>query len=525
MESFQQEIVRKLSKISPLYLVGGAIRDGILNLPTKDLDGVINFPVEELEKVLQEWGLYPLRIGAKHPTISLFHKGERIDLIPFDGSLERDSQRRDFTINAIYQDTRTGEYIDPLGGVADLKNQLLKACGKPEERFQEDPIRVLRLVRFTVKYGLEIEQKTWEAAQNAVHLLADTAAERISEELGRIFVLEHPETSIRLLDELGYIDAFLPELARLKGLVQNRYHTKDAWEHTLHVFRNTPSRLMLRLAGLFHDLGKWETASRECYAWGRCTQENQEFLLEQFRLHGKQLHRWNGQYVEVHGARLDHYPDVIQVKHIKKSNSRKAGFEWVKDGKRHFLGHEKESRRLTQQILARYRFSMVLGNEDWGGEKELLWLIENHMSGTLAFMSELRGEGKPSELFHKIKRFAWEKGWDGHTYQMERLYALLDLWRADFFGGKQREPQDEEIFEKLQQKIREEAQNMRERVPEIQWQEFAEFVREHKISGREIGEFKDAIRKQLMVGKDFQTINKAFLDKEYKYFQAKRKRT
>ena len=518
MDAFQQEVVEKISEISPLYLVGGAVRDTLLDRPTKDVDGVTELSLEQLEQLLKEWGYHPLRIGANHPTISVFQNGERLDFNPLSGNLETDALRRDFTINAIYQEVRTGEYIDPLGGLSDLKDKRLKACGNPDERFREDPIRVLRLVRFSVKYGLSIESETLEAAKRAVGALAGTAAERISEELGRILTLDDPVTGIRLLGEIGYWQVFLPELARLKGLVQNKYHSKDALEHTLHVVRNTPPRLILRLAGLFHDMGKWETASRECYAWGKCVAGNRGFRLGEFRLLGKQLQRWNGQCVEVHGARLDHYPEVIQVKHIRKSNSGNVGFKWVTDGKRHFLGHERESGRLTRQILPRFRFSMALGQGNSGGEKELLWLIENHMLGTLFFMSELRGEGKQGQLEEKARRFAWEQGWDGRAYQIERLSNLLDLWRADFFGGKQREPQDEEIFEQVQQRIRSEAQKILDRNQKLQWGTLEKFARNRGISGREFGAFKDTVRKVLILSEDPFIINEEFLEKEYRKF-------
>lgn len=521
MDSFQQEVIKKLTEISPLYLVGGTIRDTLLHCPTKDVDGVIELPLEELETLLKEWGYHPLRIGAKHPTVSVFQKGERIDFNPFNGDLEADALRRDFTINAIYQDVRTGDFIDPLGGLLDLKNKVLRACGNPEDRFREDPIRVLRLVRFSVNYGLVIEPETLEAAKRTVGALAGTASERISEELGRILTLDGPEAGIRLLDEIGYWQAFLPELARLKGLMQNRYHSKDAWGHTLHVVRNTPPRLILRLAGLFHDLGKWETASRECYAWGKCIAANEGFRLGEYRLLGKQLQRWSGQCVEVHGARLDNYPEVIQVKHIQKSSSGEVGFEWVENGKRNFLGHEKESGRLTRQVLPRFRFSMVLGKGNSGGDKELIWLIENHMTGTLLFMSELRGEGKPGQLGEKARRFAWEQGWDGRTYQMERLFNLLDLWRADFLGGKQREPQDEVVFEQVQQRIRTEAQKILSENQKIRWATLEEFTRHRGIQGREFGAFKDSVRTILISSEDPFLISEEFLEKEYKKFLKK----
>lgn len=519
MDSFQREVIKKIAEVSPFYLVGGAIRDTFLELPSKDVDGVIELPLEELEKLLSEWGYQPLRLGAKHPTISVFKEGERIDLNTFSGNLEIDALRRDFTVNAIYQDVRTGKYIDPLGGLIDLKNKVLKACGNPEDRFREDPIRVLRLVRLSVKYGLVIDTETLEAAKRTVGALKGTTAERISEELGRILTLDDPAGGIRLLDEIGYWQAYLPEIARLKGLVQNKYHSKDSFEHTLQVVHNTPPRLILRLAGLFHDLGKWETASRECYAWGKCVAGNQEFRLGEFRLAGKSLHRWKSQFVEVHGARLDRYPEVIHVKHIRRSYSEKIGFSWVKDGKRHFLGHEKESERLTRQILPRFRFSMVLGREDSGGEKELLWLVENHMRGMLFFMTDLRDGGEPGQLKEKTRRFAWEQGWDGRAYQIEKLSNLLDLWRADFFGGKQHQPQEEENFERVLEKIRAQAQDIRVRNHELEWETLKVFCKKRGIITREFGAFKESVRTTLVLGKDIPIVSEAFLEKEYKKFK------
>jgi tRNA nucleotidyltransferase/poly(A) polymerase len=521
MESFQQKIIQKVTELSPFYLVGGVVRDTLLNSPTKDMDGVIALPFEELEKYLKDWGYQPLHIGAKHPTISIFENGERIDFKPFNGNLEEDAQRRDFTINAIYQDFRTGKYIDPLGGLRDLENKVIRACGNAEERIKEDPIRILRLVRFSVKYGLKIEEETLRAAKSLVSELEGTATERISEELSRILTLDNPEEGIKMLDEIGYWQVFLPELSRLKGLVQNRYHSKDAWEHTLHVVRNTPPRLILRLAALFHDLGKWETASRECYAWGKCIAGNNEFKLGQFRLIGKPLQKWNGKMVEVHGARLDHHPEVIFVKHIKKSNSEITAFEWVKEGKRHFLGHEKESARLTKSILSRFRFSMVLGSYGDSGEKELLWLIENHMLGTLTFISEMRCEDKPGQLHERARRFAWERGWDGRNYRTEKLFNLLDLWRADFFGGKQREPQDREIFEKLQLEIRAEAKRLISRTQEINWKALEQFAKSHGIRGIEFGEFKENLRTILMLKEDSQELSEEFLEKALIKFRSK----
>lgn len=518
MTPFQKELFSRLSNITRAFIVGGAVRDQILGLTSKDIDVVTELGLDELERALNQWGYKPLRIGANFQTISVFHQGERIDFAELTLDLETDALRRDFTINAIYQDIRSSELVDPLEGRKDLQEKCLRACGSPSDRIQEDSLRILRMVRFKVKYQLNIEEETLQAARTLIKTLDNIASERITEELGRIMILEDVEEAVRLLDEIGYWRIYLPELARLKGLVQNQYHSKDAWEHTLHVVRNTPPQILLRLAGLFHDIGKWETASKECYAWGRLEGSGRDFYINEFEILGRQLQKWRGQYVEVHGARLDHYPHKIQVKHIRKTSVRKNGFEWVVNGKRHFLGHEKESARLVRQILPRFRFSMILGAGS-SGEGEMLWLIENHMSVTLAFMSELRGEGNIEQLHHKVRRFAWEKGWDGREYQKERLLNLLELWSADFFGGKQRGPQDEVIFEKLQKDIKAAAQFLGERKQELNWEVFESFLREKKVKGKDIGDFKEIVLEAVMLNEKNQPESLTFLEKEYQKFR------
>ncbi|AGA69075.1 tRNA nucleotidyltransferase/poly(A) polymerase [Desulfitobacterium dichloroeliminans LMG P-21439] len=523
MDKFIEELIKKVCTISPLYLVGGIVRDQLLNRPNKDVDGIVQISLEELEEHLREWGYHPIRIGAKHQTLSVFQQGERVDFNPYEGDLVADALRRDFTINAIFLDARTGEIIDPLNGRLDLEKKVLRACGNPQERFKEDPMRILRMVRFRVKYGMEVEGETFAAARELLSNLLEVAPERISEELSRILTIDDPITGIRLLDEIGYLDLFLPELTRLKGLAQNRYHLKDAWEHTLHVISNTPAQLILRLAGLFHDLGKWEVASRECYVWGKCRAEDKGYFIGDYQILGRHLHRYNGEFVEVHGARLDNYPRKIQVKRMGKDLSRRSDFEWVQGGKRHFLGHEKESGQLSQQILSRFRFSMVLGKEGAGGEKDLIWLVENHMSGTQSFFSELRGEGSGAHLHHKMRRFVWDKGWDGRTYNLKRVDQLLSLWRADFYGGKRREPQEEEIFDKLIEKLRIVNLAVQRRNEELDWDQLVKFARDHTIEGREWGDFKETLRRLLVLSEETILLDEEYLAKEYKHFRGRDK--
>lgn len=514
--SFQQEVLTKIKELTTVYVVGGAVRDLKLGVPAHDLDAVVTMNLKDLAQALQEWGYHPHLLGAHQQTVTLFRERERLDITEMRGSIEEDALRRDFTINAVYYDPVRTELKDPLGGLKDLEGNILQGCGHPEERFAEDPVRILRMVRLAVGLGLRIENKTWTAGQKLMARLEESAVERITEELSKILLLPEVEPAVRKLDELGYFQSYLPELARLQGLVQNRYHSKDAWEHTLHVLRNTPPNLLLRLAALLHDTGKWETASHECDVWGKLEERGDRFFLGEFELSGCNLNSWQGRSVAVRGARLDHYPEVIQVKQIRPGKSQKAGFAWVPDGKRHFLGHERESARLVKkQILPRFRWSMFLEAEH--GEQELLYIIEHHMAGTLTFMSELRGERGKTPVGEKGKRFAWQHGWDGRSYTPDRLNQLLQLWQADFFGGKKRAEGDEEKFAFILQSIRTASAAIEKSWQELQWEPLHKMARELGLSGPNYGRFKDYLREKAVL-EGFKLENESALLKAYQDF-------
>ncbi|GAB6151934.1 CCA tRNA nucleotidyltransferase [Desulfosporosinus burensis] len=517
--SFQQEILIKLSEFSPVYMVGGAVRDAQWGIPSKDVDAVMALSLQEIHDLVSNWGYNPHLLGAKQETVSLFQGTERVDIVSFDGEIELDALRRDFTLNAVYQDVRTGEIKDPLNGLEDLRIRRLKACGTAADRFSDDPLRILRLVRLAVRNNLEIEPETWQAALEHVPQLENVAVERVTEELGGILILDEIDKALGLLDDLGYFQTYIPELARLKGLVQNRYHTKDAWEHTRQVVKNAPSDVLLRLAALFHDLGKWETASRECFVWGTLKQTKQGYSVDDFKLIGKNLEHWKNKMVEVHGGRLDNYPDTIVIKRIKPMQSKlKKTFEWVPEGKRHFLQHEKESARLVNQILPRFRWSMVLPGGS-RGEQELHFLVGHHMSGTLAFMSDLKEDVPDAKVItKKARRFAWEIGWDGQNYNTQRVENLLNLWRADFLGGKQDAGKHREQLDRIQGEIRNSCAVLKERVYSLNWGFFKEFVHGKGLEGVRFGRFKEQVRWKIMMDTNLSLTDLQFLEKEFRLF-------
>lgn len=515
---FQQEILKKLSELSPVYIVGGAVRDAQLGIPAKDVDAVVALPLQEIEKNLTDWGYKPHLIGSHLQTISLFQGTDRLDIAAFSGEVEADALRRDFTLNAIYQGVRTGEIIDPLNGLQDLHKRRLKGCGSAADRFKEDPLRIMRLIRLAVRYGLSIEPETWLEAVEHVPHLPEISAERLTEELGRILLLDKIDEAIGLLDGVGYFQTCIPELAKLKGLVQNRYHTKDVWEHTRHVVRNTAPRLDLRLAALFHDIGKWETASRECNVWGTIRLTDHGYEVDGFKLKGKNLERWANKEAEVHGGRLDNYPDTIIVKRVKPASAtQRKHFELVSEGKRHFLQHEKESARLVKEILPRFRWSMVLPRGCLG-EQELEYLVGHHMLGTLTFMSELKGEIDQAKFSQKTRRFAWEIGWNGQMYDKQRIDNLLDLWRADFLGGKQDAEKNIQRLDQIQVEIRNASTFLVERASQLDWAHFGEFGRAKKLAGERYGRFKEQVRLKVMMDTKYRLTDPQFLEREYAFY-------
>lgn len=505
MEHFQENIVAVIKQHAPVWLVGGALRDTLLDKENKDQDIVTKLKTDEVEKILIDSGYTPHRLGKQFETVSLFDNDQRIDIKHIE-NLEEDAATRDFTINAIYKDLNTDRIIDPLGGSLDLKNKMLKTCGKAEDRFMEDPVRILRMVKFALKYELKIQTETLAGAKKMVAKLQECSKERISAELAAILVLKEAEQGIRLLDELGYWNLFIPELSRLKGLVQNQYHSLDVWEHTLAVFKNTPPELFLRLAGLFHDLGKWETASHECLLKGQLLYENGVFKVEGYIIQGswgsnelfRKLKEYKGQHISILGAQLDHYPHIVQLKRVIEEKNGKKGLKIIEGGKRHFLGHEQKSAEVLKTVLPRFSFSMFFDGGGSKREKDLLVIIAGHMKGTLAFMPELRGRSSKSSLKERAGELAWDLCWTGKDYDLQMVYDFLMLWEADFFAGKVHTDNEEEVFENIFKTVIESAIWQSNNYKALDTKKIIEFARAKSLKDEKLGSFKNFVFKKAM---------------------------
>ena len=254
-----------------VYLAGGAVRDQLLGNEPKDYDLATSATPSEVQ------ALFPKSdaVGAHFGVIIVKGHGEVIEVATFrtDGSYKdgrrpesvefsspgEDAQRRDFTINGLFQDPITGEIIDYVGGQADLKAKVLRAIGDPQKRFEEDALRLMRAVRFAVVTGFEIEANTLAALKKCAPLLAKISPERIRDEFSKIMVAADRGRGLDLLADTGLAREFLPELYDLQGCEQPpQWHPEgDVFVHTRIALSLLDSpTLPLALSVLLHDIGK-----------------------------------------------------------------------------------------------------------------------------------------------------------------------------------------------------------------------------------------------------------------------------
>jgi len=255
-EQVKMIIQRLLSGGYEAYLVGGSVRDMIMGRAPHDHDIITSASPAQVKKFFDK----VIPVGEKHGTVSVVENKVSFEVTSFN-SLEQDLSRRDFTMNSLAMDIN-GKVYDYFGGEADIKNKVIRAVGKPEQRFREDPLRLMRAVRFAIDLDFSLHFGTKAGIIENCHLIEDTAAERVRDELCKILLSGGPGRGIRLLQECGLLRHIIPELDKCVGFKQrSRYHDKDVFEHTLAVLDNTPGTLNVRLAALLHDVAKPATFS------------------------------------------------------------------------------------------------------------------------------------------------------------------------------------------------------------------------------------------------------------------------
>lgn len=257
------------------YAVGGCVRDSILGRTPDDWDITTSAKPEEIKQLFR----HTVDTGIQHGTVTVLIKKEcyevttyRIDgeyedgrhpkEVNFTSLLSEDLKRRDFTINAMAYNEKQG-LVDLFGGQEDLRNRIIRCVGNPEERFNEDALRIMRAVRFSAQLGYEIEENTKAAIKKLAHTLEKISIERVQVELVKLLVSDHPEYILKLY-ELGLTRVFLPEFDSMMETPQNNpHHLYTVGEHTAKAIQLVTNDRVLRLTMLLHDVGKPATRSTD----------------------------------------------------------------------------------------------------------------------------------------------------------------------------------------------------------------------------------------------------------------------
>ena len=262
------------------WIVGGYVRDSLLGRPHPDLDivveGGLGFDLARRFATLAGGGEPVIfeRFGTAQVTLPghlvEFVSARRESYTPEsrkpltqDATLDEDLRRRDFTVNTLLIDF-DGKVQDPLGrGLADLEKRMLRTPNDPLQTFNDDPLRMLRAIRFAAQLGFELAPDVLPAMRKMRDRVGPPAlsVERVADELRKMLVSDRPKLALELLDQGGLLESILPEVAACKGVQQGGYHTEDVYGHTLLAVAATPPEIIVRLAALFHDVGKPATAA------------------------------------------------------------------------------------------------------------------------------------------------------------------------------------------------------------------------------------------------------------------------
>lgn len=302
-ESLPVVAERLNSLCGAFYFVGGVVRDILLDRLSPKDDGRYDIDIAipgieygVLVEAFSDFKVIPL--GEKFNTLMLLTPKSRIEITQFRGAdLEEDLRLRDFTINSIALG-RDG-LIDPLAGQEDLQNKQVRGGN-----FADDPLRLLRLVRFAVLLDFDVELKTFDQARRCAALLNNVSAERIRDEFCQIMLSDRVTSGLSMLKRLGLFESIIPEMLECYNFAQNRYHKEDVFEHIISVVDrcvtidadlSNEDKLILRLAALFHDIGKPrslsvdEAGERHFYDHEYVSKEIAESRLASLRLPAREI--------------------------------------------------------------------------------------------------------------------------------------------------------------------------------------------------------------------------------------------
>jgi tRNA nucleotidyltransferase/poly(A) polymerase len=241
------------------WVVGGVVRDALLERLPTDWDFSTDAPVEALIRLLSP-SFRVIPVGLRHGTVHVLTAHGAMEVTSWEGNGSQavldDLRRRDFTVNAMAVSFPDGTLLDPFGGRRDLERRRLRGVDDPLARFREDPLRVLRASRFAATLGLHATPKTLRCLRQAAPWLQETATERVREELFKLLTGPWVVEGLELARRTGVLEVVIPELLEGYRKKQNHYHAHDIYHHTLYAVHHSPARIRVRLAALLHDIAK-----------------------------------------------------------------------------------------------------------------------------------------------------------------------------------------------------------------------------------------------------------------------------
>ena len=347
-----KNILGKLEKESfESYVVGGSVRDLLLGQKPKDWDITTKAKPEEIQKIFPDsfyknkFGTVTIKTKSKDSAlkvieITTFRTEQKYtdkrhpDKISFTSDAKDDLARRDFTINSIALDKKEN-ILDPFKGQKDLKDKKIKAVGNPNDRFNEDALRMLRAIRLAIELNFKIESKTFKAIQKNSGWLQAIAKERIRDELIKMIMLEKPDQAIELLKEANLLKYIIPELEKGIGIGQNKHHTYTIYQHSILSLKFAAQKkfnLEVRLAALFHDIAKPQTKRGEGYD---STFYNHDHLGSKFTMNILQRLKFSRKIIEKTALLVRNHMFVYGVDEVTEAGIRRllrrVGLENIND--------------------------------------------------------------------------------------------------------------------------------------------------------------------------------------------------
>lgn len=313
------------------YVVGGCVRDSILGRVPGDWDITTSAKPEQVKALFRR----TIDTGIQHGTVTVMLDKEGFEVttyridgkyedsrhpkeVTFTPNLIEDLKRRDFTINAMAYNEQSG-LVDIFGGLADIEKRTIRCVGNAEERFREDALRIMRAIRFAAQLGYQVEEQTKSAIQNLAPTLKKISVERIQVELTKLITSPNPDC-LRMAYELGITKVILPGFDKMMETPQNHpHHMYNVGEHTLKALSEVSPEKVLRLAVLFHDIGKPETVSvdekgiNHFYGHAAVSEEMSRRMLRELRYDNDTIHAVT-RLVKYHDYGNDLTPDMRLVR-------------------------------------------------------------------------------------------------------------------------------------------------------------------------------------------------------------------